>query len=1042
MFSVYVVPKNMYPPSYPNNLETYHVTENYPINKPIGILKSPYDRDKGMEGKCIFSIENSVGAPVKVSPLTGELVFTEPIDREKNDKIVVKIRVSDLAEELPLRLSNTLTVAIHITDVNDNAPQFDSKRQVDVLENVRPDTVIHHVHAVDPDAGATQTGIEYDIVGGNSDAKFKLDRLTGALRTTKRLSIRERASYSLHIIAMEIRNSDGVGSSAPGSSNGIQTSSTPTNVISLNTTFSLDIRVLDVNDQKPRFVKEVYTAHVKENRPIGTEVIGLQSTDDDSLLEYKEVTYGILEKNSGFYIDEKNGTIRTSIKHDRERRNAFLLNVIVRNVAAPHGEDTCEVRIIIDDVNDNPPIFTGGDHQELFVMENSLPVPRPFHRLRYTDADGVANSRVTFSVVSFEKPEPSNKAIRLDEQTGEFWLDHVLDREQRSVYVLTVEARNTKAPHHSARQKVTIFVDDENDEDPVFEEKVYCKSVFETQKVNQSPVLTVKAVDADIGSNAIVEYTLAEGTDQEVTKHFTVDRVSGDIFLTVQLDYEQQKFYQFQVKATGSGLKSFDVATVEIQVQDENDNKPVFSSTIYEFSVPKVQVNHVIGSVIAKDRDRDGEQQILYQFDPFDAQFGIDSATGEIRITSADLIHGQYRLHVIASDIGLHPTLKSQADIVVKVGSADDKILRFVNSSVVFSIDENPPQNMWLGKILAVSGKPSTASEKVSYQINPVSNPDHAFRINRSTGDLYVNNSQSVDYERRTKFFLGILSSTSDPKATRFLSVLVNLIDINDNTPFFLVKNITIDDLRETDIHPFVDPLLVYSIHVRDDDKVDQANLNLEIVSGNEDGLFYIRPWRGGRGRLYLIKNLDYEKKSRHHLVVRVTDRRPPFRYADSHIYFIVEDVNDNKPIFDKIEPVFVSEASQRDTMIAQLRAVDKDKTKTDIKYSIRRDGGLPLPKMSLFEIDEVSGKVFLAHPLDYETSHRHTLHVSAFDGVHRTYGELVVNVVDVNDHSPRFTKSIYTVSEDCLLSCNSSYNPSYNSFYKIRPIKSYKTLL
>lgn len=360
---------------------------------------------------------------------------------------------------------------------------------------------------------------------------------------------------------------------------------------------------------------------------------------------------------------------------------------------------------------------------------------------------------------------------------------------------------------------------------------------------------------------------------------------------------------------------------------------------------------------------------------------------------------------------------------MVTVGPADDQVLRFVNSSVVFSIEENPPQNMRLGKILAVSGdgtgdQSNNKKHVIKYEINAASNPDGAFRIDALTGDLYVNNSTPVDYEQRTIFFLGIMASIgsggsdSQPKATRFLNVWVNLIDINDNTPFFFVKNITIEN-RETDFHPFVNPRYVYSIHARDDDKADDANLNLQIVSGNEEGLFYISPWRGGRGLLYLIKNMDYEKKSRHHLVIRVSDRRPPIRQADSHIYFNVEDVNDNKPIFQKIKPVFVSESAQRDTMIAQLRAVDNDKTKTDIKYNIVANKGAssPTANTSLFEIDKLSGKVFLTHPLDYETSHRHILHVTAFDGVHRTNGELVVNVVDVNDHNPRFSKSIYTVS-------------------------------
>ena len=116
-----------------------------------------------------------------------------------------------------------------------------------------------------------------------------------------------------------------------------------------------------------------------------------------------------------------------------------------------------------------------------------------------------------------------------------------------------------------------------------------------------------------------------------------------------------------------------------------------------------------------------------------DVPFGIDSDTGDVHITSADLIHGQYRLHVIASDIGLHPTLQNQAEIVVTVGPANDQVLRFVNSSVVFSIKENPPQNMRLGKILAVSGNVGAV---IKYQIKATSNPNSAFRIDATTGDL------------------------------------------------------------------------------------------------------------------------------------------------------------------------------------------------------------------------------------------------------------------------------------------------------------------
>lgn len=374
------------------------------------------------------------------------------------------------------------------------------------------------------------------------------------------------------------------------------------------------------------------------------------------------------------------------------------------------------------------------------------------------------------------------------------------------------------------------------------------------------------------------------------------------------------------MKATGTVSKSFDVTTVEISVKDQNDNKPIFSKQTYQFTVPHVNVSQIIGSVSAKDRDRDGQQQILYHFDPKVPKFSIDSVTGEVQIQNASLLQGQYRLHVVASDIGLHPTLESQADILVTVGRASkDDILRFMNSSVVFSIRENPPQDMLLGKIKATSPTSSSANNKITYKIEPEGNPDNAFRIDRLTGNLRVNNNSSVDYELRTKFSLGILASITDVNkvtTTRFLNVLVNLEDVNDNTPSFVESNITLNREETTDSKL---PAYVFRIDVQDEDKVDQANLELSIVSGNEAGFFYISPFRSGHSRLYLVKDFDYETQSLHHLVIRVNDHREPIRHADLHIFFNVEDTNDNKPIFDPISPVFVREDTKRDTMIAQV---------------------------------------------------------------------------------------------------------------------------
>ena len=751
-----------------------------------------------------------------------------------------------------------------------------------------------------------------------------------------------------------------------------------------------------MNDKRPRFKRKVYKVHVKENEPIGTSVVQLESSDNDLLPEYKAVTYEILDTDTrGFYINSSTGVIHTLIRHDREVRDSFVLDVIVRNVAPPHAEDSCEVHVKIDDVNDNPPIFSAGNSETHHILENSLPVPRSFHKLMYTDADDELNSRVTFSIIHFEN---ASTAIRLDGNTGQLWLDKVLDRESRSEYRFTVEARNVEEPHHWAQQNITVVVDDENDEDPVFQKKLYKASVSEGLQSNTT-VVTLKAVDKDVASNAEVRYSIVNGTE-EVLQHFSIDQKTGDVKLVNSLDYETRKFYKFQVKATGYISESFDITVVEITVLDENDNYPIFTEQNYEFIVQKVQLNTVIGSVKATDRDEDNKQKVQYIFQPNTAEFTINITTGDIRISKPNLILGQYQLHVIAFNTDLKSVMRSRAEVLVTAGPPNDKALRFLNSSVVFSIDENPPNDLNLGRVVAVSELKSNAP--ITYEILPEGNPDSAFRIDNRNGMISVNNRKTVDYEIHHNFFLRVLASTTDDsnkRVLKLLNVLVNLTDVNDNTPQIIGLNRPIY-IAETNIHPFR-PLYLHKFIVHDEDRIDHDRLKLRIISGNEDGIFLVNSMY----MLFQVKNTDYEKKTRYPLVVRVTDG---LRHADLHLLFLIEDMNDNKPVFQRIDPVNVREASQVGRLLTQVKAIDKDKKKTAIQYSIKKEGSSP--NISMFRMDVYSGKIFLQSKLDYEVSNSYNLRVCAFDGVHSSYGDLQINVVDENDHTPRFSKSIYVV--------------------------------
>lgn len=96
--------------------------------------------------------------------------------------------------------------------------------------------------------------------------------------------------------------------------------------------------------------------------------------------------------------------------------------------------------------------------------------------------------------------------------------------------------------------------------------------------------IAVTAEDADQGNNGEVRYSL-EAESGDFTQTFIVDPHSGWISSSVHLDREARQNYKLTVVASDNGHpKHTSRSIVHIQVQDYNDNPPVFTSNLYKAS--------------------------------------------------------------------------------------------------------------------------------------------------------------------------------------------------------------------------------------------------------------------------------------------------------------------------------------------------------------------------------------------------------------------------------------------------------------------------
>lgn len=161
---------------------------------------------------------------------------------------------------------------------------------------------------------------------------------------------------------------------------------------------------------------------------------------------------------------------------------------------------------------------------------------------------------------------------------------------------------------HSAKrnapQKVNIDIEDVNDNAPEFDAQTVRISVPENAELN-TPLYAAQAHDRDSGKSGSVTYRLLNGPNIQTsstadsssssasipaTSLFSIDSRSGHLTLSRHLDYETAQRHQLLVLATDGGEPALSAnLTVLVEVQDVNDNAPVFERHEYAVKVIESQ---------------------------------------------------------------------------------------------------------------------------------------------------------------------------------------------------------------------------------------------------------------------------------------------------------------------------------------------------------------------------------------------------------------------------------------------------------------------
>uniref|UniRef100_A0A672UUN8 Cadherin EGF LAG seven-pass G-type receptor 1 n=1 Tax=Strigops habroptila TaxID=2489341 RepID=A0A672UUN8_STRHB len=592
MVSVQVVDVNDNAPIFVSTPFQATVLENVPLGYSVLHIQA-VDADSGENARLEYKL---VEMAPSINNSTGWITVAAELDRETVENYHFGVEARD--HGVPV-MTSSASVSITVLDVNDNNPTFTEKvYHLRLNEDAAVGSSVLTLTAVDRDVNSVVT---YQITSGNTRNRFAITSQSGGGLITLALPLdyKQERQYVLTVTASDGTRFD---------------------------TVQVFINVTDANTHRPVFQSSHYTVSVSEDKPIGTSIVTISATDEDTG-ENARITYILDDNIPQFRIDPDTGTITTLMELDYEDQASYTLAITAHDNGIPQKSDTTYVEILILDANDNAPRFLR-DRYQGSVFED-VPLSTSVLQLSATDRDSGLNGRLLYT---FQGGDDGDGDFYIEPTSGVIRTLRKLDRENVAVYSLRAFAVDRGSPPLKASVDIQVTVLDINDNPPVFEKDEFDIFVEENSPVG-SIVARISAADPDEGTNAQIMYQIVEGNIPEV---FQLDLLNGDLTALMDLDYESRTEYVIVVQATSAPLVSR--ATVHIRLLDQNDNPPVLQDFQILFNNYVTNKSNsfpsgVIGKIPAHDPDvSDSLAYTFVQGNELNLLL-LDSATGELKLS-------------------------------------------------------------------------------------------------------------------------------------------------------------------------------------------------------------------------------------------------------------------------------------------------------------------------------------------------------------------------------------------------------------------------
>ncbi|XP_074816888.1 protocadherin alpha-8-like isoform X13 [Natator depressus] len=491
--------------------------------------------------------------------------------------------------------------------------------------------------------------------------------------------------------------------------------------------------------------------------------------------------------------------------------------------------------------------------------------------------------------------------------------------------------------------------------------------------------------------------------------YFEVNLQSGVLFVKSPVDREevcgQSPLCAMDLEVIVD--KPLRIFHVEVEVQDINDNAPVFPVNELNLFLSE---STLPGSRFplegASDADIGTNSLLTYKFSSNEF-FTLDVQKKNDKSKSAELVLRKaldreeiplHNLLLTATDRG-KPELTGTVQLVITVLDVNDNAPVFGQSVYEVSVTENTTVGELVVKLNATD-LDEGINKDIAYSFNILIGPEvkDMFSIDSHTGEIRIKGE--LDFEG-TKLYEIQVQATDEGHAPMVghCKILVEVLDVNDNAPELAVTSLSLP--VPEDAPPGT---VVALISVSDRDSGDNGKVTCSIPP---DLPFQLVSTFKNYHSLVLAEAVDRERVSEYKILVTARDEGAPSLSASSSILVPIADVNDNAPAFPQaVYTVFVKENNRAGAHLLSVSASDPDlRENAFVSYSVvERSVGELQPVSSYISVHSESGHIYGLQPFDYEELQVLQFQVSARDaGFPSLCGNVTVQlfVLDENDNAP-----------------------------------------